>query len=521
MIRLVLVVLVLCLGCGDVDSTSQVAAPQVTADAAATDGLLTPLSTEAVAYELFEETMTLEDGSSLTYDRGVVTVPVRRDVGAESGTLDVEFYRFRRAAEARPGTPPIVILHGGPGFEGLGPRLEQPGYYENRLAPRTRIADVIVPGQRGFGSSTATPCEPTETMTIEQAMDDEALAAVVTKATTACRAKWEAEGFDLTGLNVIEAAADVATIAGVLGYEEIQLWGVSFGSHWAMTLIRQYPALIARATLGGLEGPDHTYDMPTDVLAALERIAASAQASAEWAPHVPEGGWIAAYRELIARAEREPIQVDIESPIDGEPMTVTLEADHLRQLFSGTKRYTGFRFRTDAWPRLLHELVNGELSDETAGWIGNRLDTGLVDAAFFQLDCASGLSEERGERLRTDPAADVLGATWLGYDTACPAWDADLGEAFRGSFRTAVPTVLVHGNWDTSTPYENAIELRPFFTDHRFVHVEGGSHGALREAMEDVEGFAEAMSEWLGGGDFSALPERVELPPLDWSMAES
>jgi len=52
--------------------------------------------------------------------------------------------------------------------------------------------------------------------------------------------------------------------------------------------------------------------------------------------------------------------------------------------------------------------------------------------------------------------------------------------------------VIVHGNWDVNTPFENALELVPHFKRSQFVVVNGGSHGALREATEISRGCAYA-----------------------------
>ncbi|MEM6792847.1 MAG: alpha/beta fold hydrolase, partial [Acidobacteriota bacterium] len=460
-----------------------------------------PLAERAVTLE--ERTLELEEGGSLAYDRGLIEVPMNRRTQSEK-TLEVEFFRFRHrpdaeqaAGETDRGAPPIFMLRGGPGFGGLGPSLEESGYYESRLAPWAAVADVVVPGQRGFGSSGATPCDPRREMTFEEVFDEEISKAVVQEATAACRQKYEALGYDLQGFNALEAAADVVEIARSLGYETIQLWGVSFGSHWGMTTLRLYPESVARATFGGLEGPDHTYDMPSYVKAALERMAASAQADPKLASLMPEEGLIDAYQAMVEARNAEPVTMDISIPpadgAEGEETTAELEVDGdlLKSFAWGYSGTTAFRHRARRWPLDLLTLIDGDY-EPALGGLGRAIeDRGLNDAAYFQIDCASGLSAERGATLRSDPAAALLGETWDYYDSYCASWDADLGEAFRRPFESSVPVLMVQGNWDTSTPYENALELRPFFTSHRFVHVEGGSHGALREAIGQVEGFRE------------------------------
>ncbi|MEM7355020.1 MAG: alpha/beta fold hydrolase [Acidobacteriota bacterium] len=433
--------------------------------------------------------------------------------------MGIEFFRFRRGAEASADTPAIVLLHGGPGFEGLGPRLEEQGYFTARLSRYTRIADVIVPGQRGFGTSGAVPCDPLRALTVNQALDAETRHQNARDATAHCREKWRSQGVDLTGLNVVEAAADVADIVRLLGYEKVQLRGVSFGSHWGMAILRYHPDVVERATLASLEGPDHTYDRPSGVLAAMERIASSAEASSELRSRLPDDGLLQAYGRLIARADTEPISVEIEHPVTGDPVTIDLDGDDLRQIFAGSRRFTQFRFRTAIWPLALLEILEGDLRHAAGTHVWNLLDTELDTAAHFQYDCGSGVSQARSDQIRNDPAAAMLGPIWQEDDTWCEGWDADLGEDFRSPFRTSVPTVLVQGNWDTGTPYENAVELRTYFENHHFVHVEGGSHGALREAIEEVEGFQDAMDHWLTTGELEQIPESVELPPFQWNTS--
>ncbi len=470
--------------------------------------------------EIFEETLELEDGSALRYERGILQVPVHR-ANPGSGHLPLEFYRFRGpvrsvAKGSRP-VPPIVQLRGGPGFEGLGGLLARPGYFEALLAPYAEIADLIVPGQRGFGTSGATPCDPAAPLTLEKALDPLAREKNLRQGLAACRAKWEKAGLDLQGLNVREAASDIAELARALGYEQVQLLGASFGSHWGMAILRDHPDLVARATLTALEGPDHTHDSPGGKLAAVERILAAADRAPELREEVPEGGILRAFRTLLARARAEPIPVTIRHPQTGEPAVLSLNDQDLSDLLRVS--WATFSFRWPAWIRYVLDMVQGDLVGPAEELAERWLERGLQNAAYYQMDCASGISPSRHARHRLDPAIEVLGPSF--YDVVCPPWDAGLGETFRTGFETGVPALLVHGNWDTATPYRNAEELRPLFHQHHFIHVEGGSHGALREAKEQVKGFEDAFHHWLATGETSLLPSRVELPRVQWGRDPS
>lgn len=469
---------------------------------------------------LHTERFEREDGSFGEVDRGLLFVPQDR-ARPGAGVLSVVFHRFPARDGAQPGAPPVVRLHGGPGFGGL--ELEEPGYYEREIEPYTAFADVVVVGQRGFAPSRPnTECEGSEQPIFDPRVPEEERSRALRDASRACRAYWEEKGLALEAINVREAAADVADDARALGYDRIVLYGVSFGSHWAMAVLRYHPDLVARALLGGTEGPDHTYDMPGGVLDALERVAADAESAPELQPFIPEDGLMGALRETIRRLEDQPATVTVEDPDTGEERRGTVTADILRTVADGYSSVPDSLHDMAAWPAdvlRLHagrfqEIGRRALRDADDGW--NR----IPHAAFALLDCASGISRGRLEVLLADPAAEVLGPPAWHYRTACPVWDVDLDEAFRAGFATDVPTLVVHGDWDLSTPYRNAVEMMPSFRNGRLVTVVRGTHGALDEAMEASPTFREAVIRYLRTGEMRVLPERVELPPVDWVVPD-
>lgn len=476
-----------------------------------------PLADRPLADRLTMTTGTgeLGEGRAYEYERGVLVVPQDRDVTG-GGTLEVVFHRFRALPGADPDTPPIIHLNGGPGFPGLGPgQLENAGWMEENVLPRVEIADFIVVGQRGIGSSTDTPCEPAESPRMDEPWDPDAMETALLDAARRCREHWEAEGLDLQGFSVVEAAADVAEIVEALGYDRVQIHGGSFGSHWGMAVMRFHPEIVAWALLHGMEGPDHTYDMPGGILAALERVAADAEASGAFEGRIPEGGLIAGFRRAIARAEAAPLEVEVPQG-NRDPVTVVLDADDVRGLWSGyTPSGGGHPMR--GWPADMIRLAEGDYEGAARAVLRQRFGGGrLPTASFFMLDCGSGISGPRLERQLSDPAIETVGQLGEMYLTLCPLWDADLGEAFRAYFDTDIPTVIVHGDWDTSTPLTNALELVPHFTSSRFVRVVRGTHGALGEAMRADSAFRDALLSYMAGGDPSVMPEVVTLPEPDW-----
>jgi pimeloyl-ACP methyl ester carboxylesterase len=144
--------------------------------------------------------------------------------------------------------------------------------------------------------------------------------------------------------------------------------------------------------------------------------------------------------------------------------------------------------------------------------------SGIETASYYMLDCGSGISKERDAAMLADPAVRIVGERNAEYRAACTVWNSNNGDAFRTYFDTTIPTVFVQGDWDTSTPIENAYELAPHFKNLHFVLVKGGSHGSLAEAVNASDAFRREMVEWFATGDTVNLPKEVALPPVKWTL---
>jgi pimeloyl-ACP methyl ester carboxylesterase len=472
----------------------------------------------AGSFFIYPERIPLQDGGFMHAERGIYFAPVNRS-NPGSGVLGVEVYRFKASSEAAVGTPPIFFLHGGPSFAGLERAMEDLGTFEERWEPLTNVADVVVVGQRGIGSS-----KPTTTIeaTIpnhpaDGSFDPDRAEAEFREALSSERAFWEESGLDLAGFNVLEAAEDVNEVRKALGYDRITIWGGSFGSHWGMSLMRKHPEIVERAILRGMEGPDHTYDHPGHLWNVYRRVAEEAESSPELRGRVPEGGLVAAFEDVVRNATDSPFRVSVVDPQDGSIHEVLFDGPAVRQLARG------FSTGLPGWPSDVIELSEGRFDRAAEALYARARGTSrqFRTASYFQLDCGSGITPSRLAEQIADPANQILfGMNWI-YTAGCPAWESDLGDDFRQNFETEIPTVIVHGTWDTSTPYENALELLPYFKNSRFLPVVRGPHGAIRAAMDVAEEFRMGILHFAATGDWAQLPDTVWMPPVRFRLPGS
>jgi pimeloyl-ACP methyl ester carboxylesterase len=250
----------------------------------------TAMAAPAPALQLRPLMFRLADGTELESDRGTFTVPENRNDPA-SRRIEIGFVRFR-STNPNPGAP-IVYLAGGPGGSGVGaangPR--QPIF----LALRA-VADVIALDQRGVGMSNHIPeCQAAHRLDPALVLSEATLTAYYRETLRACVARWRAAGVAVGGYDTEQSADDIEDLRRALGAVRVDLWGISYGTHLALAMMRRHPASVGRVALSSVEGLGQTVKLPAHLDAVFARIEAVAGA-----------GLTARMRRVHARFDAEP-----------------------------------------------------------------------------------------------------------------------------------------------------------------------------------------------------------------------
>ena len=451
-------------------------------------------------------TVTIEAAtrSGVAFERGTLHVPENRAV-AGSKTIAIGFARLRSTHRDR---PPIFFLYGGPGasyldaFDAATPNADRRFAMLRRYA---EVADVVVLDQRGFsqrGTTLTLPASPP--LPLDR---PSSVAATIAAWSAVARAAPAANpDHDLAGYNLNECAADVDALRRALGYRQLVLLGGSFGSQQSFAVMRRFPATVARAVLVAVEPLDNGFDMPSQVFAALQRIAVDADRAPALKSYLPPGGLMAAVRGLRDRFARGPITVRVGK----KSVVLGLEDVQRALLFE----------RAESWPAFILALHHGHYDEWARSELADR-EAPPFDALINPLiDAGIGVTPGRRQLLETDPAVDFLG-TWnfaphLGSRAAWPV--PDLGDALRTPIRSTIPVVFVSGDWDTSTPVENMLAIAPYFPNGHTIVVHRGEHDQLSyQTRTDPPAFA-AVLAFIATGATEKLPVEVTLPVPTFSV---
>lgn len=433
----------------------------------------------------------LRDKTIVQVESGRLQVPESR-ARPSRRQVTIPFYRLKSEASAP--AAPIFLLAGGPGSSWLEQFEAEETNREARFYQT--IADVVLFDQRGSGrSAPALTCGDSAPLPPpDLPLDMTRVAETLRRLLVQCRDRWQAQGVDLAAYNTVESAADVNDLRLALGYRKITLVGGSYGSHLALQFMRQFPDAVDRVVIFGVEGPDHTWDDPAGALHTLKRIAAATEQSPEFRSRIPDGGFLKALERTIARLDDKPQMV-----------TVTTGATIQRVLVDGTRvrrmvrADAGRRSAAWLWPERVLDMDRGDFMDVARRLASQRPMT-LPDPVHFSMDCASGASEARRARSRTDDARRLLGDINFEYEVACDVWPFDdLGPAFRANVVSNIPTLIIHGTWDTSTPLENAREVAASLKMATLIEVVGGNHGALYNLFARWRPMRDTLAAFLTG----------------------
>ena len=198
--------------------------------------------------------------------------------------LKVAILKAKRTA----GVEPMIYLSGGPGDSPLvastpGADALSEGDWWNETAAIRRRRDVVILSQRGAGGSTPNlDCFDTRSSDPGRARRRAVTEQQEREILSRCRAGLDRRKIDLGMYATPALADDVADLAAALGQTKVNIYGVSYGTRWALEVMRRHPDLVRAAVLDGVYPPQVNGEQnePAIVRRAFEQLYADCAADA-------------------------------------------------------------------------------------------------------------------------------------------------------------------------------------------------------------------------------------------------
>ena len=414
---------------------------------------------------------------------GTVTVPA--DWATGDGSIELSVAVFP-STSADPAPDPVIYLEGGPGSHTLDTLIYST---EDIIQPLVDRGDVIFFDQRGAGrSSPQLGCdentEVTRRLEDDPSISDDQAEMESLDALARCRQRFLDAGIDLTDYNSINNAHDVEAIRRALGYDQWNLYGISYGTKLGLEVLRQHPEAVRTAVLDSVYPPqvDSVRDNPETFVDSYEAVVA---ACAREAACAAQGDLALRINEVVAKLDAEPIQVEVEDWIEGFTDDVFVTGETLVSVVVGAL-YSPYRF-TDI-PEMISELEVGR-TDAIEAYLSQDRSTErfFSDGMFYAIACHEEISfadeDEVAAALPADPFGqtdrfDLASNTGTSAFGTCRAFEN--GRAPSSSNEAVVsdrPTLLMAGTYDPVTPVSWAEEAAKTLSNGIVVVAEHGSHG--------------------------------------------
>jgi len=416
-----------------VDAPDVLAASSLEADSCAFDSLV-PLPREPDCYTL--------------------TVPEDWDNPATSDTITIPVALFPAVT---PGdADPIVYLEGGPGGHALEGLMFQ---YPVLVAPFNETRDFIVYDQRGAGLSVPSlACPEASDATREAAAvadDPEDEFATELAALSACRDRLLGDEVDLTEYHSINSAHDLDALRTQLGYEQMNVLGISYGTRLAQTYARLYPDSMRTSVLDSVDPVEAELfsALSTNAQRAFRQLFDGCAADADCAQTYPD--LEARYFALVDRLDAEP--------------------------FSALYNQAFFA----SIPQLVDDAESDRYAVLEAMAAQSLVQADFISAGMnLSVQCHEDIPFDERSRLASyEPANDDYAQfteTVTGEELfdACDIWPSGTAEAVEDELVISdVPTLLLGGAYDPITPTSGFDQITPGLSTYWEVVFPHDGHG--------------------------------------------
>ena len=414
---------------------------------------------------------------------GYVLVPENRS-DENSATIQLYTAIYRSQAEA-PQADPFIFLQGGPGGEIVELLAQQ---YSTVIAPILAERDFIVFDQRGNGLSVPSLSCPTYNdfgaESYSRVFGLEEFAEVSYELLMECRDELVAAGADLSAYTSAENAADVADIAAALGYEQVNLYGASYGTRLAQTVIRDHAAIVRTAIMDSAiplevnlynEQAGKTQDGFDRVFAAC---AADAACAASY-PDLPE-----VFEGLLNRLAAEPLSHQIFNPISGETIDVMLDD---RLLIGAMFFPLQLSSLVTSIPQTIYAVDAGDLSGLDLGLLLPLIlgDT-IYYGTFLSVNCHEEAFATTAEAIDADNNAFPLMAGFANLGLlgggesllrVCEDWGAKAFDPIEVEVVSSdIPVLALAGQFDPATPPIWTQQTAENFSNSQYFEFPGLGH---------------------------------------------
>lgn len=417
---------------------------------------------------------------------GTVTVPENRQLPmGRTIALNVIVVPARSPS---PDAPPLFDIDGGPGL----PVTKNAEFYALFAPAFSARRDLVMVDQRGTGGSNPLHCP-------ELSKPEAAYQPIYpAEAVSRCRKSLEAAA-DLTMYGTRDAVADLDDVRAALGYEKIDLFGLSYGTTVGLRYLDTYPKRVRAAVLMGVSPPDamppknHAIAAEAAIEALFDACHRSAPCDAAFNPATDIDRALSRLGS-IAGAPSEEIFLE-------KLRSLMYQPDSARRI-----------------PYIVSRAADGDLAQFYAA-TKPRGPSLYADGMFLSVVCSEAMALMDSSAARDASKATLFGDYRLRrQQEACTEWPtAQTADNHLRPVVSNAAILLISGELDPVTPPAWADSVARTLPNSKHIVIPGSGH--IFDGMTGIETCLDPLiTRFLDTGDIKAVDpgcvREMQPPPF-------
>jgi pimeloyl-ACP methyl ester carboxylesterase len=459
-------------------------------------GRLTPSPAQASPAQFVRATCPFKLGAGMVDGSNVYCgyLVVPKDRAKPTGSTIRLAVAVFKSPSASPAPAPLIFLQGGPGgaiVADLGSSITR----EN--APNiVGNQDLILIDQRGNGLSRPfLGCNPLRDQmgsSLNQQTSQPQAEASYVRAARLCYSTFDRAGINLNTFSTIANAADIAELGPALGYKQVNVYGVSYGTRVALTMMRLFPANIRSVILDAVL-PTQT-NVFTQVPVSMSRVfgvlfagCAADHACNTAYPHLDR-----TFYNLVDRLNAKPATIEARDPQTGRTSKVVLTGD---QLVNTVFQMLYATANIPHIPQLIYETARGTYRGVAGQIYENQTDvveygSGISEGKYYSVVCGEDAPFTNAKQItaaisKMPPAlqSSARGSQISAFNTCTQAWHVTRVSAVqKQAVRSRIPTLVLNGEYDPITPPDLGVLAARTLSRVNSYTFPGVGHGAYLSA---------------------------------------
>ncbi len=432
---------------------------------------------------------------------GVLQVPEDRSKPG-SRTLDIHFTILPATGQGDKGLP-IFHLEGGPGASAIE-NFGQAWYSAYRLLREKH--DVVLIDQRGTGSSASLQCTEITDAALDdlaKPISDDEDQKLLLERLKACLDRLSATN-DPAYYTSTTLAEDTDAIRVALGYDQIDVFGNSYGTWLAQVYLGRYGQHVHAMVLDSVVGPWNLYllDVVSSTQASLDKVfrqCRSDPACNKLYPDLP-----GQLKKALDRLQEKPATAVGIGTLSGQVYGVAMTRSRLLETIQQAL-YQGANI--GIIPQMISQAAQGSYVLSASLLASIYEQSGLISyGLFYSVQCSENVPFITDELIKQHSTASVFAESKVveNLRAACQVWrSAEVDRADVAAVKSDRPVLILSGAFDPVTPVAYGQEARKRLSRSTLAVFPYQAHGPMignKCAQKMVAAFMDAPTRPVATG---------------------